>query len=81
MIRSYKSQHAALAANGVNILNIVPIGDNTQVLFEYSWVDPKQRNKLHWSKSYVAITKDDEDASIVILDRVQKAREELERGA
>lgn len=80
MSKSYNNQYARLAAAGVNILNLVPLSDKSVVLFEYSWRDPEQEGKLHWSKSMVTIYPDDNFIDDVILDRVTKAREELERG-
>lgn len=80
-MKSYKNSHARLAASGVNILNVVPVNsDTTVILFEYSWRDPKQEGKLHWSKSYVPLLPEDEQVDDIILDRVNLAREELERG-
>lgn len=80
MSKSYKNQYAKLAAAGINILNFVPLDDKSVVLFEFSWRDPKQEGKLHWSKSMVTIYPDDKFIDDVILDRVTEAREELERG-
>lgn len=81
MSKSYTSRHARLAANGINILNVVPISDSmTAVLFEYCWEDPKVPDKLRWNKSYISITENSGDVAELLIERVTAARAELERG-
>lgn len=76
---SYINAHARLAAEGVNILNLVPIDDDkSTILFEYSWKDPSQDNKLHWSKSMLPINKNESCIVSKLLDHVRLARKELE---
>lgn len=80
-MKSYKNAHAMLAAEGVNILNMVPLpSGNVAVLFEYSWHDPKQEGKLHWSKTTITIGANSGRLDLEVIDRVRSARKELECG-
>lgn len=81
MSDSYASLYAKLAAEGINILNIEVDSKNGDkfMVFEYSWNDPKQDNKLHWSKC-VEHGYNLKMICDTIISKVQIARKELERG-
>lgn len=79
MSDSYTSQYADLAGRGINILGVDGDPKHPYYRIEYSWKDPRQDNKLHWSKLAVQqyssrfYTED-------IIDIVEAARRDLERG-
>lgn len=81
MSKSYEHPYAKLAAEGINILSIEVDKDTKEkfVIFEFSWKDPKQDDKLHWSKS-VEHSYNLSHLYYIIIENVKLAREELERG-
>lgn len=79
----FKIEHALLAKHGINILDVTPEKDGHVFVFEYSWVDPDNKERLRWSKSALMLyTHGVDQAHItqIILTAVKSARKELERG-
>lgn len=78
-MKSYKSPYARLANAGINILSIEVNHDSGEkfIVFEYSWKDPKQDDKLHWSKS-IESHYNLNTLCGNILQKVELARQELE---
>lgn len=80
MTMSYTSIYAQLAKEGINILlcTHIPEYQGTEYIFEYSWIDPAQQNKLHWSKAPFFTNSVDYDWVDNLIGLVRLARKELE---
>lgn len=85
-MNSYESPYAKLAAEGINVLSVIMPHEDTErgseYIFEYSWNDPKQGWKLHWSKSVYqpsySVGMRVEDWADDLIRVVSEARKELE---
>ena len=52
IIAADAKEYARLARAGINILSVARLEDASDCyIFEYSWNDPTQQGKLHWSKA------------------------------
>lgn len=80
MALSYTSIYAKLAREGINILSCtnIPEYSGTEYIFEYSWMDPAQQNKLHWSKAPFFTNSAGYDWVESLIELVRSARKELE---
>lgn len=82
MSKTCNNLYAKLASEGINILSGTyhpnSCNGHIEYFFEYSWRDPEQDGKLHWSKaSFLATMVDWEDK---LIEKVNEARRRLERG-
>lgn len=78
-----QTMYASLAKSGINILQVEKAEHNgVSYLFEYSWQDPHNSDKLRWSKANIwePFTTGIEQAYRDIIKVVAEARQELERG-
>lgn len=80
MTTSYTSNYAKLASAGINILSCTDVAryDGMEYIFEYSWVDRMQANKLHWSKASYYTDSHDLEWVDDLIAQVRRARKELE---
>lgn len=76
--------YAKMAKAGINILSATQGEHNsTNYIFEYSWVDPNNCDKLKWSKANIwePANHSLEEACQDIIAIVEETRQELEDGA
>lgn len=77
---SSPNPYAKLAREGINILSATHRPEDAGVIyiFEYSWVDPEQASKLHWSKAPYFRDYANKNWVDDLIQKARSARKELE---